>query len=108
MLSIVSTFCVETPDFWSYTFPIISICIAGMYDSYSRYKPKQKKNIKLGIRVFIDSCVIVASAVVQQSSSKVRLIPVAILLFCGLFFAYESFLRVKTQIESSSWYRRGG
>lgn len=107
LLSIFSIFQADTPNFWNYTFPIISICIAGMYDSYSRYKPKQKMNIKLGIRVFIDSLVIIASAIIQGANPSVRLIPVVVLLLCGLFFAYESYLRVRTQIESSAWYRKG-
>lgn len=78
-----------------------------MYDSYSRYTPNQPKNIKLGVRVFIDFSVIVGSAVLQRCGREERLIPIIILLLCGLFFVYEIFLRVRTQIESSPWYRRG-
>ena len=107
LVSLISVFFVDPPDFWNYTFPIFSICIAGMYDSYSRYKPNQAKNIKLGVRVFIDFLVIATSAVLQQGGKKERLIPVVILLVCGLFFIFEIFMRVRTQIESSPWYRRG-
>ena len=107
LLSLLSVIFVDSPNFWNYTFPVMSICIAGAYDSYGRYIPGHVKNIKLGIRVFVEVIVVVLSASLQHNNIGIRLIPVILLLLMGLFFIYEVFIRVKTQIESSAWYRKG-
>ncbi|MFQ9702569.1 MAG: hypothetical protein ACLR0U_10470 [Enterocloster clostridioformis] len=40
--------------FWSYTFPFISISLAGAYDTYGRYNGHSPQNAKLVIRLIFD------------------------------------------------------
>ena len=49
-LLIVFAFCVEKHTFWNYTFPLLSISLAGLYDTYGLYEVKSPKSLKLALR----------------------------------------------------------
>ena len=46
--------CIDQYTFWNYTYSLMSISLAGIYDSYGRYEYRSLKNVKLFIRVLID------------------------------------------------------
>lgn len=107
VISLISVFSVDKPTFWNYTFPIISICVAGAYDTYGRFGVNEPKNIKLGFRLFVDVFVSILAASLYLENTFLRAIPITILVICSLFFIYEIYLRIKFAIMSSEWYRRG-
>lgn len=91
----------------NYVFPIMSICLAGAYDTYGRYEPGSPKNIKLGIRLVIDFlALILALTFVGQTELVFRAAAPALLLLEGSTIMGEVYWRVKTAIELSPWYSR--
>lgn len=58
IVSVFMAVCVEEYTFWNYTFPLLSIALAGLYDTYGRYEEKSPKNTKLAIRIIFDLVVI--------------------------------------------------
>jgi len=105
VLSLVMVIRVAQPTTWNYTFPIISICVAGMYDAYGRYKRGAPRNVKLGIRTGVDFFALVLSAILMNEIWYIRLIPTALLALCGIALIFEVFLRVNAAIQMSDWYR---
>ena len=89
----------------NYVFPLISICLAGAYDTYGRYEYKSPKNIKLVIRLVLDIISIFVSlfAVVTENTFLIILAP-TLLIIPGLMICYEIYIRVKTAIMISKWY----
>lgn len=103
-LSLVSAV-MAYPTISSYTFPIVSVALAGAYDTYGRYEPKSPKNVKLGIRVVLDFVSIFLSALFVRSECLwVRLIAPIFLILAGITILVEVWQRVKTAIELSPWY----
>lgn len=96
-----------SPTFFNYVFPIMSLSLAGMYDSYGRYKYKQAKNVKLGIRFLMDLAAIITAALFYRNPHHVTLIiaPV-ILLGAGTLLIHETYIRIKSDIIMSDWNPR--
>lgn len=106
-LSLFSALRVPVTTWSNYVFPIVSICLAGAYDTYGRYEPHSPKNIKLGIRVVIDMLAIfLAAFFVGQTNYICRAAAPALLTLTGLSLVVEVWWRVKTAIELSPWYSR--
>lgn len=104
MASLLSVLIADCSTLWEYTFPIFSISIAGIYDAYGRMEKNAPKNIKLGIRIFLNFLAMILSAVLVNSSQRVRWIPPAILVLCGVLLLREIWQRVVTSIQMSEWY----
>lgn len=92
--------------FWNYTFPIFCISIAGIYDAYGRIEDHNPKNIKLGIRIALNSAALFLSAVFMNYGPCVRWIPGALLTLSGALLLGEICLRVSTAFRMSEWYPR--
>lgn len=106
-ISLVSAVIVDTTTWANYLFPIVSICLAGIYDTYGRYEPGSPKNIKLGVRVVFDLiAMFLAALLVGESELILRLIAPGLLLLLGLSLVIEVIWRVKTAIELSCWYSK--
>lgn len=106
-ISLVSAVIVDTTTWANYLFPIVSICLAGIYDTYGRYEPGSPKNIKLGVRVVFDLiAMFLAALLVGESELILRLIVPGLLLLLGLSLVIEVIWRVKTAIELSCWYSK--
>ncbi len=104
VLSIVSAVYVEAYTFWDYAFPIVSIALAGMYDTYGRYDGKSPKNAKLCVRLLLDALAIFFAALSVGTESKVIPFIAPILLsFCGLLLVYEVYHRICRAILISPW-----
>lgn len=98
---------ISEADLWNYTFPIASISIAGIYDAYGRWEEHKSRNLKLGIRIALNCMALLLSAILVQlnCSTFVRCIPGFLLTACGLALLGEIWMRVRTSIEMSEWYR---
>ena len=107
IVSLIFTVFVEDASFSNYIFPIMSVALAGAYDTYGRYEFKSPKNIKLGIRLSVDFVSVFLSAVLVHGSLLLRLIPPGFLVLVGLTIGHEVFIRVKTAIEVSPWFLKG-
>ena len=100
-------FVLDSAGLVNYAFPISSICIAGAYDTYGRYKPNSPGNLKLGIRLAIDFCVIVLSLVaVALHNMVIIILAPALLIIPGLLILSEVFSRVSVAISISKWYAK--
>lgn len=103
-MSIFFTMFVKEYTFWGYTFPILSISLAGMYDTYGRYEKESPKNPKLVFRIVIDSIAIFFAALCYGVNGVILPYVAPILLsFCGLFLGFEIYNRVKRAILISPW-----
>lgn len=88
----------------NYTFPLLSICFAGIYDTYGRYEANSAKNFKLAMRAIVDILAFILACLFTGSGNIVLLIlPIIILLLCGVGLGIEVIMRVKTAIEISKW-----
>lgn len=103
--SIYFAMCVEEYTFWSYTFPFLSISLAGIYDAYGRYEGESPKNLKLVVRILFDLTAIFFSALCVGTNKGILPYVSPILLFViGLMLSCEIYNRVKIAILLSSWY----
>lgn len=107
-VSLLSLLWIEATNFWNYCFPIISISIAGAYDTYGRYRPRAARNLKLAVRLAVDLAAIIVACALQTAQSGWRVAPSLLLLICGIALSCEVIRRVKDAIQSSPWYRKGG
>lgn len=102
--SVILVVCAEEYTFWSYTFPIVSISLAGAYDAYGRYDGSSPKNPKLLLRVIID---FLASffAAVSIGIDNIPLLYAApvLLLVCGMALLYEIYSRIQRAVLISPW-----
>lgn len=97
---------VHTSDcsFWNYTFPLVSISMAGAYDTYGRYSGASPKNVKLAIRIILNFLAIVFTAfATDNNNSALSFVAPILLLLCGLFLLYEIFNRLKIAVQISPW-----
>ena len=103
VLSLIKIF--NEANLFNYAFPIVSICLAGAYDTYGRYENGSPKNTKLIIRIVFDFCSLLLSlvALIVQSKCLIVLAPIMLLL-PGVMILFEVYNRVKTAIEISPWY----
>lgn len=104
IVSVFMAVCVEEYTFWNYTFPLLSIALAGLYDTYGRYEEKSPKNTKLAIRIIFDLVAIFFAALSIGIDNKVLpYISPGLLLVCGLLLSYEIYNRVRMAIWISPW-----
>ena len=102
--SIFFVICTENYTFWSYTFPFISISLAGAYDTYGRYEGTSPKTPKLVVRIAFDFLAVFFAGFSVGIDSKVLPYVAPLLLFiCGLLLTYEIYNRVKRAILISPW-----
>ncbi len=103
-VSLISVILTMDTSWTGYAFPLISICFAGIYDSYGRYEPNTSKNIKLAIRVCDDFLAILVACIFTNTGSiHFAIIAPVLLLICGFFLSIEAYQRVKVAIEISEW-----
>lgn len=89
---------------WSYTFPIVSISLAGAYDVYGRYDGASPKNAKLVVRIIFDFLAVFFAAVsVGINNRAVFYIAPILLLICGMFLVFEIYNRIKMAVLISPW-----
>lgn len=104
LLSIWLVISINEYTFWSYTFPFLSISLAGAYDTYGRYEGVSPKNFKLVIRVILDfTALFFAVFSIGTDSLVLPYIAPALLVICGLFLTFEIYNRVKRAILISPW-----
>lgn len=103
-ISLFPTMLIADATVWNYTFPISCIGIAGIYDAYGRMENHRPKNIKLGIRIALNSIAFLSSVILLNCNNYVRLIPGSILTICGILLLREIWQRVTTSIQMSEWY----
>lgn len=102
--SICMAACVKDYTFWNYTFPLLSISLAGLYDTYGRYEGEAPKNLKLGVRVLFNSVSIFFSALsIGVENAILPYISPILLFICGLFLVFEIFNRIRKAILISRW-----
>lgn len=104
LLSIILTIRIDSSSFWNYSFPLISISLAEIYDVYGRYEYKSSKNTKLFVRIALN-CVSIAFSLGCRGCSGVILFfsPVCLCLN-GLLLVVEICNRVNYAIKLSKWY----
>lgn len=90
--------------FWSYSFPLISISISGLFDAITRIEPNAKRNPKLVVRIVFNSIAALLSGVMCGSTTAVlRLVPAALLSVNGLLLLREIGANVTLSIRLSEW-----
>lgn len=90
--------------FWSYTFPFISISLAGAYDTYGRYNGHSPQNAKLVIRLIFDFLAVFFATLSIGNNNLILPYVAPILLFiCGLLLTFEIYNRVKWAVLISPW-----
>lgn len=104
IVSLFSVFYAKDTTFWNYTFPIVTLSAAGIYDTYGRYERGHPKNVKLGIRAFFDILALCLSGILLNVDSLVKLAAPAVLLLAGILLMIEVILRVTTKIQISCKY----
>ncbi len=104
LASLLSVFWIEDPGWLNYVFPILSICLSAAYDTYGRYCPGEKKNVKLGLRLICDALALFLAPLVCGLEHRwLAFVPPALLVLSGLVLVYEIFVRLKTAILISAW-----
>lgn len=106
LISLILLFCnTDKLTFFNYTFPLLSICGAGMYDAYGRFEEARHeeskvKNRKLRIRITADVLSSIISLIALFSKNVVFYYssPI-ILLIIGLLLDIEAFFRITTAIQ---------
>lgn len=105
----------------TFAFPMASICIAGLYDSYGRIRSAKKDNktgnktgnktdnmnMKLRARIVLDILAFFVTAFSGYGYSTypfLRFIPSLLLLLSGFIISRDVYLLVKASIECSDWY----
>ena len=104
IISLFSVFYAEDTTFWNYTFPIVTLSVAGIYDTYGRYEQGHPKNVKLGIRAFFDILALCLSGILLNVDNPAKLTAPALLFLSGIFLMIEVIFRVKTKIQISCKY----
>ena len=103
-ISILFVFHTGDYTFWSYTFPFISISLAGAYDTYGRYDGNSPKKAKLMVRITFDFLAIFFAALSLGYHNTVLPYIAPVLLFvCGALLIFEMYDRVKKAILISPW-----
>ncbi len=102
--SLLFVLCTDSYTFWSYTFPFISISLAGAYDTYGRYDGTSPKNAKLVVRLIFDFLAIFFAALsVGINNMVLPYVAPTLLFICGLFLTLEIYNRVKIAVMISRW-----
>lgn len=105
LISLLTTIIQDVTGWAGYAFPILSICIAGAYDSYSRYNHSYPAKTKLEIRIGVNLVAAVfALSLCNVKSIYLRIISPTILALSGLLIIREVVTRVKYAIQLSDWY----
>lgn len=113
-LSVLFTIHTEIFTFWDYTFPLISISVAGMYDSFGRYEYQSVKNPKLVFRTVLNILVMLMSSYCASPFIKlsgrcvgeqrwIAYIAPFLLLLSGIFLINETFCRIYNGVLISRW-----
>lgn len=94
----------ESISFWSYTFPLVSISFAGIYDTYGRYNGKSPKNVKLVFRAIFNSVAIIFAIIaVDMDNRKISFVAPGLLFLCGLLLIREIRSRLRTALQINPW-----
>lgn len=93
----------EAVNFFNFYFPIISICLAEIYDAYGRKDGNTKKEIILNIRI-IFAGVSLSSLILVFLLNKYYWIPSLILVLNALLIIFEILIRIKYNVQSSIWF----
>lgn len=87
-------------SFINYFFPLLAICLAGVYDAYGKLERYSIKNFKLTTRIVLD-CISMVSAFVTW---LFRLEPIMwlspmLLIACGALLSPEIVIRIRCWIK---------
>lgn len=93
----------EDVNFFNFYFPIISICLAEIYDAYGRKDGNTKKGTVLNIRIVL-AVVSLLSLIFILCLDQCYWLPPSILVLNALLIIFEIFLRVVYNIKSSIWF----
>ena len=103
-VSVLFVLFIDDYTFWSYSFPLISISLAGAYDTYGRYNGHSPKNAKLVVRLIFDFLAIFfATLSVGNNNIILPYVSPTLLFVCGLFLTFEIYNRVKMAVSISPW-----
>lgn len=104
-LSLTMTIHIESYTFWSYTFPLTSISISGIYDSYGRYIPNSPSKYKLLVRVALNLIVILLSMYCANSDGGILVyIAPIILILIGILLSVEMISKIYDTAITSVWF----
>lgn len=103
-IALISAVIEREYTFWNYTFPLLSISLAGLYDAYGRYEGPSPKNQKLVIRALFDFFAIFFSALCLGMENMILpYIAPGVLLLCGVLLCIEIFNRIIKAVCISPW-----
>lgn len=103
-LSVFFVIYTDEYTFWSYTFPFVSVSLAGVYDTYGRYDGVSPKNAKLVVRVVFDFLAIFFAAIsIGNDGGVLPYVAPILLSVCGLFLTFEIYNRIKRAVLISPW-----
>ena len=76
--------------FWNYSFPLISISWAGVYDCFGRFETKSPKNPKLVVRMVFNGMYLYIFSILRPGVSHTCLpvVSPSLLFLCGLFLFF--------------------
>lgn len=102
LFSICLVFAVEEYTFWNYSFPLISISWAGVYDCFGRFETKSPKNPKLVVHMVFNGISIFFSILCPGvSHTYLPIVSPSLLFLCGLFLFFEIYNQIKYAISIS-------
>ncbi len=105
LFSLLTVIVANSSGFWAYTFPVISVGLAGAYDSYGRYGKATKSGAKIVVRIVLDLLACFFAAVATNTQVFwLKLIAPILLILSGLVLVAEVILRVSYAMKMSPWY----
>lgn len=103
--SLIGTMRSYQPGFLSYVFPLGALCMAGLYDSYSRYVGVQKGHIKLGIRIAFDILSLLSACATSSIGIRgFQYVSPALLLGAGTVVICDAIMMMHSTVVDSQWY----
>lgn len=101
--ALVTVFFVTDATWANYTFPLLTICVSGAYDTFGRYSPTSPAKAKLICRWVMEGIVVFFAALFTNCDTRWPLfIAPALLLICGLLVLREVYERISTAIAINS------
>lgn len=93
----------QSINFFNFYFPIISICLAEIYDAYGRKDGNDKKGTILNIRIVL-ALFSLMNLILVFFIEKYYWLPSLILILNALLIVVEIFLRIKLNIKTNKYY----
>jgi len=106
---IIKVYRKEYVEFMDYTFPIISVSLAEMYDTFGRFRWKEKDpRIYVFItRIIFDIAALLLALITTNNVDNIALtFPPIMLLIPGLIITFEFIRMIYYSIKYSTWSSR--